>query len=113
MRELTIDEMNQVAGGFGPIGGGLLGAGAYVGMSLMAGRAMDFPSLTGAVAFGAVTSGFGILGGTLQGVAATVRTVHATSLGSLAGAATQSVTRGISGGGSSRTGGSRIRTKSR
>tara|TARA_R110002073_G_scaffold62581_1_gene156846 strand:- start:97 stop:432 length:336 start_codon:yes stop_codon:yes gene_type:complete len=89
MRALQAQELEQVSGGAGPIGGAVLGGFTYLAMSAMNGHEIQKSELVGAIVFGGVTSGLSVLGGPMVGIANTVRTVHATAIGALSGAAAQ------------------------
>jgi len=78
MRELTIEEYEQVAGGFGPLIGGLLGGGGYMLSVIMGANRFSAAQLVGLTVTGAVTGGFSAIGGGL---------VYGSVAGSVAGAA--------------------------
>ena len=103
MRALNNNELEQVSGGFGPLGGGILGGVTYTLGNAMSGGDFSSAEFAGAVTFGAVTSGFGSLGGALTGAAKTARNLYATSLGTVSGAAVNGVMSTMGGGGSGNT----------
>ena len=78
MRELTIEEYEQVSGGFGPLIGGLLGGGGYMLSVIMGANRFSAAQLAGLTVTGAVTGGFSAIGGGL---------VYGSVAGSVAGAA--------------------------
>ncbi|MDC0013704.1 hypothetical protein OAD96_01735 [Pseudomonadales bacterium] len=78
MRELTIEECEQVSGGFGPLIGGLLGGGGYMLSVIMGANRFSAAQLVGLTVTGAVTGGFSAIGGGL---------VYGSLTGSLVGAA--------------------------
>jgi len=78
MRELTIEEYEQVSGGFGPLIGGLLGGGGYMLSVIMGANRFSAAQLAGLTVTGAVTGGFSAIGGGL---------VYGSAVGSVVGAA--------------------------
>jgi len=78
MRELAIEECEQVSGGFGPLIGGLLGGGGYMLSVIMGANRFSAAQLVGLTVTGAVTGGFSAIGGGL---------VYGSLTGSLVGAA--------------------------
>ncbi|XOV89778.1 MAG: hypothetical protein ACFHX7_07800 [Pseudomonadota bacterium] len=94
MRELTKAEVDLVAGGLGPIGGGVAGGASYVGSTLISGGNLNWSDAAAAVALGAVTSGYSALGGTaVTGIGNAARQVISVARGILVGGAVAGATR--------------------
>ena len=98
MRDLTVEEIDQVGGGINPIAGAAFSALSYGIVTLSTGTKPTLSGFAGALTLGAVTYGFGSLAGTMTGVSNIARQVHATAIGSLSGACASNIVTGNGGG---------------
>jgi len=88
MRELTPQEIDEVSGALGPVGGAIVGVGTYYAGTLMTGEDPTVAGAVGSAIFGAVTGGFGMIGRGVMGKAGqNARDIVGAAHGSIAGAA--------------------------
>ena len=103
MRDLTVEEIDQVGGGVNPLAIGAINSGAYVIATLSSGNTPTWGGAAGAFVAGSVGGGLNILGGALRGAASFARTAHSAAIGGITQGATTGIVTGTGGEGEAST----------